>query len=148
VIIRATFDAAQEPAGWFGLVWEHDGACYPYVGYMDFGADVLGQWTVAARELVRGAGRVELPFVEGDFSVIVSRIDPDAAGDPGAAGAIDQDIVLIPEGVEPPVSWPTTIRAFARLVLETGEGVCAQLPEAGELPNDCARLRELLERDS
>ena len=129
--LQAQLDDTAAAGGYFVLTWEHGGQVFPYQGHMDFGLDVLGHWTIAMRELLRGADHVELHYVEGDYALAVSRV----------AG---EECVVLPTGVTPAVSWPTTVRALATTVLHAGEFICQNATDAGELPRDLETLRELL----
>jgi hypothetical protein len=131
VKLQAQLDDTAAAGGYFVLTWEHGGQVFPYQGHMDFGVDVLGHWTIAMRELLRGADRVELRYVEGGHALTVSRV-------------IDDECVVLPAGVDPAVSWPTTVRALATTVLHAGEFVCQNTTDAGELARDLHALRELL----
>lgn len=133
-----------EAAAYFSVVWEHDGACFPFVGHCDFGAEVLGLWILATRELMRGgADTVEFLYIEGGHGLRVSRVDPD--GD---------DVLIVPEGVTPPQAWPTTLHELATLLLSTAKSVCDHLDARGEALNDrtaleadMETLEELVARD-
>ncbi|MHC5018640.1 MAG: hypothetical protein ACYTGX_00735 [Planctomycetota bacterium] len=119
-----------EAAAYFSLVWEHDGGAFPFVGHCDFGAEVLGQWILATRELIRGtAETVEFNYIEGGHALRVSRVDPD--GDA---------VAITPEGVEPAQVWPTTTNELAHLLLSTARAVCDHLEEQGLAFNDRAAL--------
>lgn len=115
-----------------GLLWEHDGACYPHAAHRDFTPDVLAQWTVTMRDLLRGAERVTLEYVEGGHALDVSRVDGD-------------ECVAMPRAVEPPVAWPASARALATMVCEAAALVAARLPEPHALARDVETLRAALQ---
>ena len=125
-------DSEQPDAAYGGLVWEHEGACFPHAGHRDFVADVLAQWSVAMRELLRGAEAVTLAYVEDGHALDVSRV------------AGDRCVVML-RGVAPPVAWPADVRELATMVCEAAAHVAARVPDAAALAQDAVTLRRALD---
>ena len=129
---------ADAAAAYCAIAWEHDGACYPSVDHVDFGAAMLGQWCVAARALLRGDTEAHLAFVEGGYAIDVVRAD-------------DGALVCTPAGVTPPARWHVTLIEFVESLLGAGEAIAEHLERAGwgaderaALGTDVERLREAL----
>jgi hypothetical protein len=125
--------ATDPGAAWCGLVWEHDGVCYPEADHRDFGPDVLGQWAVAMRDLLRGAERVELRYVEGGHALQVARVQGDAC-------------LALPVGVTPALAWPATAPELAGMVCAAATLLAERVAGADALARDAAQLRQALER--
>lgn len=54
---------------------EHEGVSYPFRGWSDFGAVIVGWWTMRTVELLQGAAAVDFDFMDGPYSIRVARSD-------------------------------------------------------------------------